>query len=78
MNIRIEYCVVWNYKPRALSLRDELSEEFGYWAEIESGARGSFEVVVNGQLMFSKIELDRFPDEREIIRLIRENNNGDS
>ena len=76
MDIRIEYCVVWNFEPKALSLRDDLNEDFGYWAEIKSGARGSFEVVVSGQLIFSKLELDRFPNEGEIIKLIRENNDG--
>ena len=28
MKITIEYCVVWNYEPRARSLRDDLIKEF--------------------------------------------------
>ncbi len=43
---------------------------FGYWAEISPGARGAFEVYVNGQLIFSKLQLDRFPNENEIVELL--------
>ena len=37
-----------------------------------SGARGAFEVYVNEQLIFSKLQLDRFPNDGEIVQLIRE------
>ena len=72
MDIRIEYCVQWNYEPRALSLRDDLNEEFGIWAKLVTGERGAFEVFINETVIFSKLHLDRFPKEREVIRLIRE------
>ena len=70
MNIRIEYCVQWNYKPRARSLRFDINDRFGYWAEIVPGARGAFEVYVNDQLIFSKLQSDRFPNENEVIEFI--------
>lgn len=69
MNIRIEYCEVWDYKPKALSLRDELFI-FGA-AELKPGDRGSFEVFVDDELLFSKLELDRFPNTGEVGQLIR-------
>ena len=73
MNIVIEYCVVWNYKPRALSLGDELSNQFGNnIVKLKPGDRGAFEVFVNEQLIFSKLQLDRFPNDGEIVQLIRE------
>ena len=53
-------------------MRDDLSDEFGYWAEAVPGDRGAFEVYVNEQLIFSKLQQDRFPNDREIIQLIRE------
>ena len=70
MNIRIEYCVVWNYEPRALSLGDELSNKFGYNVRLKTGDRGAFEVFVNGQLIFSKLQTDRFPEDKEIVTFI--------
>ena len=71
MNISIEYCVVWNYEPRALSLGDELTNQFGNnIVVLKPGDRGAFEVYVNHQLIFSKLQLDRFPNEGEIITFI--------
>ena len=72
MNISIEYCVQWNYEPRALSLGDELTNKFGNnIVVLKPGDRGAFEVYVNHQLIFSKLQLDRFPNEGEIINLIK-------
>ena len=73
MNISIEYCVVWNYEPRALSLGDELTNKFGNnIVVLKPGDRGAFEVYVNHQLIFSKLQLDRFPNEGEIITFIED------
>ena len=70
MNISIEYCMQWNYEPRALSLRDALNERFGYMAELIESGGGVFEVTVNGDLIFSKKQLGRFPEHDEIINLV--------
>ena len=35
------------------------------------GERGAFEVIVDDVLVFSKLELDRFPEEGEIVNLTR-------
>ena len=70
MTIRIEYCVIWNYEPRALSLRDELSSKFGEIVELKPGDRGAFEVFLNNSLVFSKLRDDRFPDNQEIVLFI--------
>ena len=72
MKITIEYCVQWNYEPRALSLRSLLDSEFGVLAETIPSSGGVFEVTVNGSLIFSKKQLGRFPNEEEIVQLIRE------
>ena len=34
------------------------------------GTRGVFDVVVDGKLIFSKHEADRFPEHAEIIRFL--------
>ena len=73
MNINIEYCVVWNYEPRALSLGDELTNQFGNnIVVLKPGDRGAFEVFVNNQLIFSKLQLDRFPNDGEIVTFIED------
>ena len=73
MNISIEYCSMWNYLPRAASLANEILEKYGTDVKeltlIPSGG-GVFEVIKNGDLIFSKKSLDRFPDDGETMNLI--------
>ena len=72
MRITIEYCQRWNYKPRASRLEDELKQKFGADIRVEliAGSGGVFEVTVDGNLVFSKSQLGRFPDEGEIVKLL--------
>ena len=70
MNISIEYCMEWNYEPRALSLRSSLNTKFGILAEMIPTSGGVFEVTLNGSLIFSKEQLGRFPDDGEIVDFI--------
>ncbi len=74
LNISIEYCVQWNYKPRALSLRDDIEQEFqnSEITMVESSG-GVFEVELNGHLnIFSKKLTGRFPTSYEVIKTIRD------
>jgi len=41
-------------------------------SELVKKAGGVFEVFLNDELVFSKVELDRFPNEGEVISLIQE------
>lgn len=43
--------------------------------ELISGGGGVFEVTLDNNLIFSKKALERFPDDREVENLIRENLN---
>ena len=71
MKISIEYCSIWNYLPKASSFESELEQIYPD-AEIKlvSSGGGVFEVMVNGNLIFSKKSLDRFPEKGEIVNLI--------
>ena len=52
---------------------DELTNQFGNnIVELKPGDRGAFEVYVNHQLIFSKLQLDRFPNEGEIVTFIED------
>ncbi len=70
MNISIEYCSKWNYKPRASSLGEELENKFGAEVKLLSSDGGVFEIVVDGSLLFSKKSLNRFPEEGERVHLL--------
>ena len=72
MNIKIYYCVVWNYKPSAVSLAAELKASFGVDSELLSGEKGDFEVIVDGKTVFSKKKLSRFPEPGEVTETLRE------
>jgi Rdx family len=39
-------------------------------AEMTPGGKGQFDVLADGNLIFSKQSLDRFPDDGEIVRLL--------
>ena len=70
MKISITYCVVWNYLPQATSLAAAISDEFGAETELIKGKNGIFDVVVDGDLIFSKHDLGRFPSNEEIFKVI--------
>ena len=71
MQINIHYCTVWNYQPKAASLAEELHNELGLDAKLVPGQKGVFNVVVDGQLVFSKHETGRFPEKGEIVDTLR-------
>ena len=71
MDISIEYCVMWNYKPTAVSLADELKKAFGVEATLVPGSGGAFEITVDGNLIFSKLQSGRFPQPGEIVQQLK-------
>jgi selT/selW/selH-like putative selenoprotein len=60
-----------NWTPRAAGLAAELDREFGTSTRLIRGANGDFEIVVDGELVFSKRSLGRFPDDGEVAGIIR-------
>jgi selenoprotein W-related protein len=60
--------------PRAVGLADEL---LGGWApiletiELLPSSKGRFEVVLDGELIFSKAELGRHAEPGEVVGLVR-------
>lgn len=71
MNITIEYCVSWNYFPQASSLAAAIKKEFNVTAEYIKSGGGVFEVVKDGNLIFSKRSSGRFPNNEEVINGIK-------
>jgi selT/selW/selH-like putative selenoprotein len=52
-------------------LEDELKKEFDADVELIASEGGVYEVVVDGNHIFSKKMLSRFPDDGEIVSLIK-------
>ena len=50
----------------------ELKSAFGADSELVAGAGGVFEISVDGKLVFSKRALSRFPEDGEVVDLIRD------
>lgn len=48
-----------------------MEREFGASVKLIKGQNGVFEVVVDGELIFSKRTLGRFPDDDEIAKTLR-------
>ncbi len=72
MNISIEYCMQWNYEPKALSLRESIQKQFGIEAKLIKSSGGVFEVTLNNSLIFSKKDLGRFPNSNEVEDILND------
>jgi selenoprotein W-related protein len=52
-------------------LAAEIKAHLGEGSELIASHGGVFEITVDGKLLFSKKSLGRFPDEGEVLQLIR-------
>ena len=73
MEIKLEFCIVWNYTPRAVSTVEDILEKYG--KEVKSidlipGTGGVVELYLNGELIYSKLETGRHTNEGEILELM--------
>ena len=48
-----------------------ISDEFGIEPHLIKGTNGVFDVVVDGELIFSKHKVGRFPRDEEVLTLLR-------
>ncbi|HBG20733.1 MAG: hypothetical protein A2X81_12080 [Desulfobacterales bacterium GWB2_56_26] len=55
---------------------DELKKTLGAEVQLVPSSGGVFEVVADGNLVYSKLNLKRFPEEGEVVSLIRAANRG--
>lgn len=60
--VDVEYCGKWGYEPKFKELSRYLAEK-AEKAEVTGrvGRSTSFEVTINGQLVFSKLKIGKFP-----------------
>jgi len=70
MNVTIEYCVVWDYLPRATSLAAAIKKAHPKSTiDKKPGGKGDFVVKADGKLLWDKRNRndDRFPEPQEIL-----------
>lgn len=70
VKLSIEYCTAWGYLPKAAGLAEILLRLYKNKIssfELIPSSGGVFEVKKNGELIFSKKALGRFPEKEEII-----------
>lgn len=73
--MRIEYCTSWAYLARAVALSRnllKLNEDKISELTLVPSHGGVFEISLNDELIFSKKELERYPEKEEIENMVSE------
>ena len=73
MDIRITYCGIWNYLPKAQVVASEIRQNWLLESQVdlEEGSVGVFDVQLGEKIIFSKNIAQRFPNEGEIVDRIK-------
>ncbi len=71
MQVKIEYCLVCNYRPIAAALARTLKDETGLETVLVESKNGAFEVYLDDTLVFSKLAMNIFPDHEHIINSVK-------
>lgn len=76
MQISIEYCGTCNYRPQAAVLSLAIQEALGIKSVlVHSTKSGAFEVIADGEVVYSKSATGAFPSKKEIIEILRKRQN---
>lgn len=57
--------------PKATGLAAEVSDKLGLEVELVKGHRGIFDVVADGEVVFSKYDKGRFPEHPEVLAALQ-------
>ena len=68
----IEYCTMWGYESRAVSLAANVKQYFGLEMQLIKSSGGVFEIKLDGQLIYSKKQTGEFPEEMDVVNQISE------
>ena len=71
-DIEILYCHSWGFKPQAVRVAAEIEEKYPE-VEVECvpGSAGIFKIIMDGKVLFDKKITGRYPEEGEILSLIK-------
>jgi len=70
--IEIYHCTSCGFRKRAMQLAGELNAAFGIEPKLVAGEVGSFDIFLNGDLIFSRAKAGRFPEPGEIVAMVSE------
>ncbi|CAH2105691.1 unnamed protein product [Euphydryas editha] len=75
--VEIEFCKVCDYGGHCLALAKQIKNS-NPGAEIicKKGRQGSFEVVINNKLVYSKLQTMALPDYEEVVDVVTEVSQG--
>ena len=69
MIVHIEYCEQWNYHPefeRVSNIINKYQPGITIHGNKSLPRTGSFEVIINNDLKYSKFQTNQFPNEQDI------------
>jgi selT/selW/selH-like putative selenoprotein len=76
MDVSIEYCGTCNYRPRAAVFSIAIQEALGIKSVlVHSTKSGAFEIIADGEVVYSKSATGAFPSKEEIIELLKKRRN---
>ncbi len=52
-------------------MQARIKDEIGITASLVKSSGGAFEVTVDGDLIYSKLETGAFPEDAEIVRMLK-------
>lgn len=67
MKLEITYCGACGHLPRAAALAGEIKQARGLDTTLIKGDGGTFDVVLDGNLIFSRKQAGRFPELAELL-----------
>ena len=71
LKIKIEYCGIWNYYPRAAGLADKIKNTLKLETDLIETTGGAFEVYADGKKIHSRLATGMFPVDENIIDLLK-------
>ena len=71
LKIQILHCTSCGFTAYAEQMAAELYDTFGVEADLVRGFNGNFDVIVNGEIIFSRTDTLRFPRDDEVQSEIR-------
>ena len=72
MQIAIEYCGTCNYRPQAAVFAIAIQQALGIRSVlVHSSKTGAFEIIADGEVVYSKTATGAFPSKEEIIDILK-------